>query len=352
MPQADSISIPRPDDWHLHLRDGDMMRRVLPETARHFQRALVMPNLDPPVRAVDEALEYRRRITAALPEDLAGFEPWMTLYLTEETPPSEIDRAKGSGAILAAKLYPAGATTNSAMGVRDFGAVAPALERMAESGMPLCVHGEVVDPEVDIFDREAVFIDTVLSPILLRVPGLKVVLEHITTKHAVEFVLDSDSRLAATITVHHLIIDRNHLLAGGIRPHYYCLPVAKRKSHREALRKAATSGHERFFLGTDSAPHLARQKESACGCAGIFTAPNALSCLAHVFEEEGRLDRLAGFASGFGARFYGLPPNPGSARLVRKSAPVETPEAISTADGPVRVFDPGFDLFWHVEEPS
>jgi dihydroorotase len=275
------------------------------------------------------------------------FTPLMTLYLTEQTDPDDVAAAHASGLITAVKLYPAGATTNSASGVRDFDRVRPVLEKMAEIGLPLCVHGEVTDPEVDIFDREAVFIDRVLDPVRRATPGLRVVMEHVTTSDAVDYVRATDRNLAATITTHHLVINRNHILAGGIRPHYYCLPVAKRETHRRALRKAATSGDARFFLGTDSAPHTDPNKQSACGCAGCFTAPNTLSIIAHVFEEEGALNRLEGFTSLHGPAFYGLPPNDTRITLTRGD-PVTYPDKIDTGDGPVTVFDPGFALHWQV----
>ncbi|MFA3915876.1 dihydroorotase [Ruegeria hyattellae] len=343
---SQSLTIRRPDDWHLHLRDGAMLQAVLPETARHFARAIIMPNLVPPVVTGTQAAAYHDRILDALPEGMA-FEPLMTLYLTEDTDPEDVAAAHASGLIKAVKLYPAGATTNSASGVRDFDKVRPALERMAEIGLPLCVHGEVTDAEVDIFDREAQFIDRVLDPIRRATPGLRVVMEHITTANGVDYVKDNARDLGATITTHHLIINRNHILVGGIKPHYYCLPVAKREEHRLALRAAATSGDARFFLGTDSAPHTDPLKESACGCAGCFTATNTMSLLAHVFEEMGALDELEGFVSLNGPAFYGLPVNEGSLTLT-KGDPVTYPDKIDTGDGPVTVFDPGFEIHWHV----
>ncbi len=342
-----SLTIRRPDDWHLHLRDGAMLAAVLPESARHFTRAIIMPNLVPPVVTGVQARAYRDRIMAALPEGM-DFTPLMTLYLTEETDPDDVAAAHAEGLITAVKLYPAGATTNSASGVRDFDRVRGVLEKMAEVGLPLCVHGEVTDPEVDIFDREAAFIDRVLDPIRRVTPGLRVVMEHVTTSDAVAYVTSQDRDLAATITTHHLVINRNHMLVGGIKPHYYCLPVAKREDHRLALRAAATSGDARFFLGTDSAPHTDPLKESACGCAGCFTATNTLSILAHVFEEEGALDRLEGFTSLNGPAFYGLPPNEARITLT-KGDPVPYPDKIDTGDGPVTVFDPGFPLHWRVD---
>ena len=345
--QADRITLRRPDDMHLHLRDGAMLRAVLPETARHFARAIVMPNLVPPVVTAADASAYRARIIAALPPG-ADFTPLMTLYLTETTDPDDVARAHGEGIATAVKLYPAGATTNSQSGVRNIDRVRPVLERMAEIGMPLCVHGEVTDPAIDIFDREAVFIERVLHPIRKAVPDLRIVMEHVTTQDAVDYIRDTRRNLAATITTHHLIINRNAILAGGIRPHYYCLPVAKRESHRIALVQAAVSGDPRFFLGTDSAPHLDARKLEACGCAGIFTATNTLSCLAEVFEAAGRLDQLEAFTSLNGAAFYGLPPNRGSITLLR-GQPRAYPPSIATDDGPVTVFDPGFPLHWHAE---
>ena len=344
---TDTLTLARPDDWHLHLRDGAMLSAVCPESARHFARAIIMPNLVPPVVTGAEASAYRERILAARPEG-STFTPLMTLYLTEDTDPSDVVQAHADGIVTAVKLYPAGATTNSASGVRDFDRVRPVFEAMAEAGIPLCVHGEVTDPEIDIFDREAVFIDRVLDPIRRATPGLKVVMEHITTGNGVDYVLSNAENLGATITTHHLIINRNHLLVGGIRPHYYCLPVAKREEHRLALRSAATSGDPRFFLGTDSAPHVDAAKETGCGCAGCFTATNTLPLLAHVFEEDGALDRLEGFASRHGAAFYGLPVNDGTITLSKGETPTAFPARIDTGDGPVTVFDPGFDVFWHV----
>jgi dihydroorotase len=347
MRMSTSITIRRPDDWHLHLRDGAMLRAVLPETARHFARAIIMPNLVPPVVTSAQAAAYRERIMAALPTGMR-FEPLMTLYLTEETDPDDVAAAHASGLVRAVKLYPAGATTNSASGVKNFDKVRPVLDRMAEIGLPLCMHGEVTDHSVDIFDREAVFIDRILDPIRRATPGLRVVMEHVTTSDAVDYVTSAPENLAATITTHHLIINRNHILVGGIKPHYYCLPVAKRESHRLALRAAATSGDARFFLGTDSAPHVDALKEHACGCAGCFTATNTLSILAHVFEEEDALDRLEGFTSLHGPAYYRLPENDTHITLTRGAAPVDYPAKIDGGDGPVTVFDPGFPLFWAV----
>jgi dihydroorotase len=344
---TDTLTLRRPDDWHLHLRDGAMMQAVLPETARHFARAIIMPNLIPPVIKGSDAAAYRDRILAALPEG-SDFEPLMTLYLTEDTDADDVAAAHASGLVKSVKLYPAGATTNSNSGVRNFDNVRPVLEKMAEIGLPLCLHGEVTAADVDIFDREAVFIDTVLDPIRRANPDLKVVMEHITTKDGVDYARSADSGLAATITTHHLVINRNHILVGGIKPHYYCLPVAKREEHRLALVEAATSGDQRFFLGTDSAPHLDHLKENACGCAGCFTATNTLSILAEVFEREGKLANLEAFTSLNGPRHYGLPLNTGTITL-RKGAPVTYPKNIPTPDGPVTVFDPLMPLHWSVE---
>jgi dihydroorotase len=341
------LTIRRPDDWHLHLRDGEMLRAVLPETARHFARAIIMPNLVPPVVTAAQATAYRDRIMAALPADMT-FTPLMTLYLTEATDPADVRAAHAAGIATAVKLYPAGATTNSASGVRDFEKVRPVLDVMAEIGMPLCVHGEVTDHDIDIFDREAVFIDKILKPLRKKVPDLRVVMEHVTTQDAVDYVRDSHKNMAATITTHHLIINRNHILAGGIKPHFYCLPVAKREAHRIALVQAAVSGDKRFFLGTDSAPHVDAAKMQSCGCAGIFTAPNTMSCLAEVFDVAGQLRKLEAFTSLNGPMFYNLPPNEETITLT-KGDPVTYPDQIVTADGPVTVFNPGFDLHWRVQ---
>ncbi|RWR53092.1 dihydroorotase [Sinirhodobacter ferrireducens] len=342
------ITLPRPDDWHLHLRDGAMLEAVLPESARHFARAIIMPNLVPPVVTGAQAAAYRERILAALPAGMR-FTPLMTLYLTEETDPADVAAAAAAGIVTAVKLYPAGATTNSASGVRDFDKVRGVLEKMAEIGLPLCVHGEVTDPAVDIFDREAVFIDRVLDPVRRATPGLRVVMEHITTKDGVDYVRSQSDDLGATITTHHLIINRNHILVGGIKPHYYCLPVAKRESHRLALVEAATSGEARFFLGTDSAPHADPAKESPCGCAGCFTATNTMPLLAHVFEAEGRLANLEAFAARNGPAFYRLPVNDEMLTLEKTDTAAQWPAKIFGGAGPVTVFDPGFPVYWHVK---
>jgi dihydroorotase len=326
-----TLTIRRPDDWHVHLRDGALLQVVAAATARQFARAIVMPNLRPPVTTTAAARDYRDRIKAALCSGggealAAGFTPLMTAYLTETIDPADLELGYREGVLTAVKLYPAGATTNSDAGVRDLAAITPVLETLERIGMPLLIHGEVTDSAIDIFDREAVFIERVLAPLLQRHPGLKVVLEHITTSDAADFVRTGPPNLAATITPHHLHINRNALFAGGLRPDLYCLPVAKRELHRIALRAAATSGNPRFFLGTDSAPHPREAKESACGCAGIYNAPHALESYAAVFEAENALDRFEAFASEHGPRFYGLPLNTGSVTLERRPTPV--PERI------------------------
>ncbi len=323
------LTLRRPDDWHVHLRDGAMLQAVAPATARQFVRAIVMPNLRPPITTVAAASAYRQRILEALP-DGSQFTPLMTAYLTDSIDPGEIERGFEEGVFTACKLYPAGATTNSDSGVTAIARIEPVLAVMERIGMPLLIHGEVTDGDIDIFDREAVFIERVLEPLLQRHPGLKVVLEHITTSDAADFVRSGPANLAATITPHHLHINRNAMFAGGLRPDFYCLPVAKRELHRIALRAAATSGSPKFFLGTDSAPHSREAKESACGCAGIFNAPYALESYAQVFEEEQALDKLEGFASEHGPRFYGLPLNEGSITLVREPQPV--PERLHLND--------------------
>ena len=335
----DRITLRRPDDWHLHLRDGPALASVVADSARRFARAIVMPNLRPPVKNTYQALDYRERILSALPEGSA-FEPLMTLYLTEDTPPEEISRAKLSGRIFAVKLYPAGATTHSDAGVSRISRCFHTLERMEEVGMPLLVHGESTEPGVDVFDREAAFIEETLGPLMERFPRLKLVLEHITTREAVQYVEVTGDNVAATITAHHLLMNRNALFMGGIRPHHYCLPVLKREEHREALVEAATSGNPKFFLGTDSAPHALPTKEAACGCAGIYTAHAALELYAIAFEEAGALDRFEAFASEHGARFYRLPLNDGMATLER--TPVEVPAQF----GDVVPFHAGETLAW------
>ncbi len=323
-----SLILRRPDDWHLHLRDGPMLKAVAPITARVFGRAVIMPNLNPPVTTVRDAAAYRNRILEAA-KGRARFTPLMTLYLTDETDPAELEKGYRGNVLFACKLYPAGATTNSARGVTDIRRIHRVLATMEALDMPLCIHGEVVDGEVDVFDREAVFIERILAPLLADFPGLRVILEHITTADSVAFVREGPDRLAATITPHHLILNRNAMFEGGFRPHAYCLPVVKRERHRQALRAAAVSGHPRFFLGTDSAPHERAAKESACGCAGIFNAPAAMAAYAQVFEEEGALSRLENFASHFGPAFYGLPVN--EETLILERGPWAVPERTTIA---------------------
>ncbi len=345
MSETPILTIRRPDDWHVHLRDGDVMRGVVGHTARQFARAIVMPNLSPPVTTVAAAEAYRARILDAVPAGL-DFQPLMTSYLTDSSDPEELARGFESGVFTAAKLYPANATTNSAFGVSDVAAIRPALERMQEVGMPLLVHGEVTDTDVDIFDREAVFIDRTMAAIVRDMPALKVVFEHITTEDAVQFVDSAGPNVGATITPQHLHINRNAMLVGGIRPHAYCLPVAKREKHRLALRKAATSGSVKYFLGTDSAPHAVSAKENACGCAGIFNAPFALESYAAVFDEEGALGRLEGFASENGPRFYGLPLNEGTVTLER--ADIAVPDRVDANGTDIVPFHAGETLKWRL----
>ncbi len=342
---TDTITIRRPDDWHVHLRDGAMLEAVAPFTARQFARAIIMPNLSPPVTSAASAAAYRDRIMAALPAG-SDFTPLMTCYLTDDADADDIAAGHAAGIFTAAKLYPANATTNSAHGVTDVAHIMPVLERMQEIGMPLLVHGEVTDSDIDIFDREAVFIERILEKLIEALPNLKVVLEHITTEQAVRFVESCGPNVAATITPHHLHINRNAMFAGGIRPHAYCLPVAKREVHRLALRKAATSGSPKYFLGTDSAPHEIHAKESACGCAGIFNAPFALESYAAVFDEEGALDRLEGFASEHGPNFYGLPLNEDKVTLARSSSVI--PGNLAAAGSQLVPFHAGADLNWRI----
>ncbi|MEG3126081.1 dihydroorotase [Sphingomonas sp. GB1N7] len=342
---TDRLTIRRPDDWHVHLRDGDMLTAVAAYTARQFARAIVMPNLSPPITTVAAAEAYRTRILAALPER-ADFTPLMTCYLTDAADAAEIAWGFEQGVWAACKLYPAHATTNSAHGVTDIRALAPVLETMQRIGMPLLIHGEVTDREIDIFDREAVFIERTLAGLVRDFPGLKIVLEHITTAEAADFVAAGPDTLAATITPQHLLINRNALFEGGIRPHAYCLPVAKREQHRIAVRKAAVSGSAKFFLGTDSAPHGVARKEAACGCAGIFNAPYALESYATVFDQDGALDRLEAFASENGPLFYGLPLNSGTVTLER--APVAVPDVIGIGETAVVPFHAGETIGWRM----
>jgi len=342
---TETLTIRRPDDWHLHLRDGEMLKLVAPYTARQFKRAIVMPNLVPPVTTIAAAAAYRDRIRAAVGPG-SDFEPLMTAYLTDTIDPDEVAKGFEDGVFTACKLYPAGATTNSDSGVTDIRKIDAVLARMAEIGMPLLVHGEVVSADIDIFDREKVFLERILGPTLERFPDLQVVLEHITTADSVEFVKAGGPKIAATITAHHLRIDRNDMLVGGIRPHMYCLPVAKRRQHKEALREIVTTGDAKFFLGTDSAPHERHAKESACGCAGIFSAPVALESYAETFEELNCLDKLEGFASEHGPRFYGLPLNEDTVTLERTG--LDVPAAIDPGGADVTPFHAGERLNWRL----
>ncbi|CAB1370252.1 dihydroorotase [Denitratisoma oestradiolicum] len=343
----ETLTLTRPDDWHLHLRDGAILKAVLPDTARRFARAIVMPNLKPPVTTVAQAAAYRERILAAVPTGMA-FEPLMTLYLTDNTPPAEIDAARDCGFVHGVKLYPAGATTNSDAGVTDLLKCAATLARMEALGLPLLIHGEVTDPAVDVFDREAVFIDTVLSPLLKDFPALKVVLEHITTREGVQFVATAGRNVAATITAHHLLLNRNAIFVGGIRPHHYCLPILKRETHRQALVAAAVSGNPKFFLGTDSAPHARSTKEAACGCAGCYTAHAGIELYAEAFEAAGALDRLEAFASFHGPDFYGLPRNAERITLARWSWPVPASQTM-LAEDPLVPLRAGEAVAWRLD---
>ena len=337
------LTLTRPDDWHLHLRDGALIQSVLPDSARQFARAIVMPNLRPPVTTTAQAQAYRTRILATLPAS-SRFQPLMALYLTDNTTAKEIERAKSSGVVHAVKLYPAGATTNSDAGVTDIRKAYPALEKMQRCGMPLLVHGEVTDPAVDIFDREAVFIERVMMPLLRDLPQLRVIFEHITTRDAVQFVTDAPGNIAATITAHHLLYNRNALFSGGLHPHYFCLPVLKREAHRAALGEAASSGNPKFFLGTDSAPHAQHFKESACGCAGIYTAHAAIELYAEAFEQLGALDKLEGFASFYGADFYRLPRNTGKITLCKESWQV--PDSLAFGEHRLVPLRAGESIVW------
>jgi dihydroorotase len=341
--EINELTLTRPDDWHLHFRDGDILRDVVPHTARQFARAIVMPNLKPPVTTTEMAGAYRQRILAAVPEG-TNFEPLMVLYLTDNTTPDEIRRAAESGFVHGVKLYPAGATTNSDAGVTDIRRCMAALEAMQAHGLPLLIHGEVTDGDIDVFDREAVFIDRILQPLRRDLPGLKVVFEHITTREAAHYVRDAEGSIAATITAHHLLYNRNAIFKGGIRPHYYCLPILKRETHRRSLIEAATSGNPRFFLGTDSAPHPKGLKEHACGCAGCYTALHAMELYAQVFDDAGAIDKLEAFASFHGPDFYGLPRNVGTITLRRESWTV--PDELPMGGASVVPLDAGTSLRW------
>lgn len=342
------LSIICPDDWHLHVRDGDILKAVLPASTSWCNRAIIMPNLVPPVTTSDDAQSYRNRILeAANAED--DFTPLMVLYLTEHTNPDDVVAGFQTGIVRAVKLYPAGATTNSASGVRDIGAVYPVFEKMQYHHIPLLIHGEVTDAEIDIFDREAVFIESVLTTIRADFPELKIVLEHITTKDAADYILSSGAYQAATVTPHHLMINRNSYLAGGIKPHYYCLPVAKRETHRLALLDAVLKDTGKLFLGTDSAPHLDSAKLQPCGCAGVFNAPNTMACMAQLFENHDALDKLEGFSSRYGPAFYGMAENTNKLNLKRHDTAQPVPASVTTSEGEITVFDPQIEIFWSVE---
>ena len=341
------LVITKPDDWHLHVRDEEIMKAVLPESYRWASRAIIMPNLVPPIITGEDARLYANRIKACLDKDIK-FEPLLTLYLTEETEADDVVSAYRKKIIKAVKLYPAGATTNSSNGVKNINGVYSVLGAMSEQGIPLLIHGEVTDPQIDIFDREAVFIEKILVPLRNDFPDLKIVMEHITTEQAVSYVLNEEKNLAATITPHHLVVNRNVMLSGGIKPHYYCLPVLKRESHRLALIRAATNGDKRFFLGTDSAPHLDNTKIDVCGCAGIFNAPFAVEILAQLFDNLGVLNRLEGFLSLHGAEFYGMPHNKERLTLKKTDIPLQMPENLETKEGKITIFDPLMEVYWQI----
>jgi dihydroorotase len=343
-----TLKIRQPDDWHLHLRDGELLKPILKETIRDFKRAIIMPNLIPPILNSDDVLRYQSEILSALPEG-SSFKPLMTIYLTDKSDYKDIVSAYSSDLISAVKLYPAGATTNSQSGVTNIDKIRALLEKLAEAKVPICIHGETTLPSVDIFDREAFFIEKTLEPIRKKIPGLKIILEHITTKQGIDYVLSESEGLAGTITTHHLIINRNDLLANGIKPHYYCLPIAKREEHRLALRQAATSGDKRFFLGTDSAPHIDSLKENSCGCAGIFSATNTMSYLAHVFEEENALHQLEKFTSINGPNFYNKKINEEICTLYKHENPVIFPEKIEIGNKSITLFNPGFHSHWSTQ---
>jgi len=343
----EKIKIIKPDDWHVHFRDGKLLQAVVPETTRHFARSIVMPNLIPPILNYKQAIQYKQRIKKAIPQT-DSFEPFMTIYLTEETNKHELKNAYKSGAVFAVKLYPAGATTNSESGVKDIKKVMPVLETMAEIGMPLLIHGEVTDKEIDIFDREKVFIDQKLDFICKELPELKITLEHITTKEATVYVNDGNKNLVATITPHHLAMNRNAIFVGGIRPHNYCLPILKREIHRKALLKAATSNNAKFFLGTDTAPHLTSDKESACGCAGIFNSTYCISVLAQIFDNENALPQLENFISKHGAKHYNLETNKEKITLIKSSQNLIFEKYLDVNEQKIKIFEPDFLVFWKV----
>ena len=345
----EEIEIIKPDDWHVHFRDNEILKAVVPETSRHFARSIVMPNLIPPILNAKQAIAYKKRIEKAIPPK-DSFEPLMTIYLTEETNKNELKQAYKNGAVFAVKLYPAGATTNSDSGVKDIQKVMPVLETMAEIGMPLLIHGEVTDPNIDIFDREKVFIDEKLDFICKELPDLKITLEHITTTEATQYVKEGNKNLAASITPHHLALNRNALFVGGIRPHNYCLPILKRETHRKALVEAATSGNPKFFLGTDTAPHLTKDKESACGCAGVFNATYCLSILAQLFDNENSLNNLENFISRNGAKHYNLKTNNGTVLLVKSNETLSFREYLHIGNQKIKIFKPDFHVFWTISK--
>ncbi|MEG8098822.1 dihydroorotase [Candidatus Liberibacter brunswickensis] len=340
------ISLRFPDDWHLHLRDGEILKTVLMDTVRNFKRSLIMPNTSPPIITTYDARCYQKRILDAVPVGF-NFSPLMTIYLTNKTNPDDVEEGFASGLVKAVKLYFAGSTTNSQHGVSSIDSVMPVLERMEKIGMPLCIHGEIPDKDIDFFDRELVFIENILDPLRNKLPNLKIILEHITTSNGIDYV-NKSYNIAGSITIHHLIINRNAMFHNGLNPHYYCLPVPKREEHRIALRKAAVSGNQRFFLGTDSAPHLDSSKESSSGCAGIYTAKNSLSCLAQVFEQENKLENLEKFVSINGAIWYGMPLNKGKISLIKRKKPIVFDEKIETPIGSITIFNPRFPLYWEV----
>ena len=344
----EEIEIIKPDDWHVHFRDNEIMRAVIPETSRYFARAIIMPNLTPPITKGVDAINYKDRIIKSIPKN-HDFTPFMTLYLTENTNISDLEQSYKNGHVFAAKLYPAGATTNSESGVKDIKNIMPILEKMAKIGMPLLIHGEVTDPEIDIFDREKVFIDTTLSYIIRKLPELKITLEHITTTDSVSYVKEGNKNLAASITPHHLALDRNAIFVGGIKPHNYCLPILKRKHHRKALVKAAVSGISKFFLGTDTAPHLQKDKENSCGCAGIFNSKYCMAVLAEIFDKHRSIEKLESFTSLNGAKHYNLTPNKKKIRLIKKKKSIRFLKSISLNDDKIIIFEPNFPVYWKVK---
>jgi dihydroorotase len=344
-----TIEITQPDDWHVHFRDGEMMKAVVPETSKHFGRAIVMPNLIPPILTREHALKYKHALQKAIPIN-HDFKPLMTIYLTEQTNKHDLEYSFKNGDVFAAKLYPAGATTNSESGVSNIKKIMPLLKKMSEIGMPLLIRGEVTDINIDIFDREKIFIKNILNPICIKLPKLKITLEHITTEDAVSFVLKSNENIAASITPHHLSLNRNAILVGGINPHYYCLPVLKREKHRLALVKAATSGNKKFFLGTDSAPHCISYKETSCGCAGVFNAPNSISVVTEIFDQNKKLSKLENFLSLNGAKHYGVEINNKKIKIVKKKIPIKFSEVLKFQNDDIVIFKPNFSVYWEIED--